>query len=114
MKKLFAAIICSLIAYTGSVFAAEKGTPEEAAALVKKAAAYIKANGTEKAFQEFNNPAGQFKLHDLYIFVLDPNGKVVSHGANPRLIGKNLAEIKDTDGKHFVKNFLDVAPSVPI
>jgi signal transduction histidine kinase len=89
--------------------AAEKGTANEATALVKKAVDYMKANGKEKAFAEFNNPKGQFIDRDLYIFVFDLNGKTLAHGTNPKLLDKNLVDLKDADGKLFIKEFIDVA-----
>lgn len=88
--------------------ASEKGTAQEATALVKKAADYLQANGKDKAFAEFSNPKGQFVDRDLYIFVLDANGKMLAHGTNPRMIDKTLTDLKDTDGKPIIKDFIQV------
>ncbi|RZI44625.1 histidine kinase [Herbaspirillum sp. HC18] len=111
MKKLLCAILFGLttLAFIPASFAADKGTADEATALAKKAIAFIKANGKEKAYAEFTNPNGQFKDRDLYIFVVDFNGKTLAHGANPKLVDKNMIELKDADGKLFVKEFIDVA-----
>jgi cytochrome c len=104
-----------LLAFTTFIFAistasaAEKGTADEAVALVKKAVAYVKANGAEKAFAEFNNPKGQFINRDLYIFAQDMDGKMLAHGANSKLIGKSLIDVKDADGKMFAKEIVEVA-----
>jgi cytochrome c len=87
--------------------AAEKGTSEEAIAMVKKAAAFIQANGKEKALAEFSNPNGQFRSGDLYITAFDFKGTQIAHGSNPKLIGKNLIDLKDADGKAFVKEIVD-------
>jgi cytochrome c len=113
MKKLFKAIVFGLFAlsFNMAAVAADKGSAEEATALVKKAIAYLKANGKEKAFAEFNNPNGQFKDRDLYIAVNDMNGKMLAHGANPKLIDKNLIDLKDAEGKYFIKGFIELAGS---
>ena len=37
------------------------------------------------------------------------NGKTLAHGTNPKLIDKNMTELKDADGKYFVKEFIEVA-----
>lgn len=93
----------------GQAQAADTASPAEAIAMVKKAGEYLKANGKEKAFAEFSNPKGSFKDRDLYIMVYDMNGINYAHGANPKLIGKNLIDIKDADGAYIVKSFVDVA-----
>lgn len=108
MIKTMLFTMCAVALQAPSI-AAERGTAEEAVSLVKKAITYIKANGREKAFAEFSNPNGQFKDRDLYIMVYDMNGNNKAHGANAKLIGKNLAEIKDADGKFIVKAFIETA-----
>ena len=92
-----------------AAFAADKGTAEEASAMVKKGVEFIKNNGKEKAFAEFNNPNGQFVKGDLYVMCYDMEGNNKCHGSNPKLIGKNLLEIKDAGGVFIVKNFIETA-----
>ncbi|WP_306658059.1 cache domain-containing protein [Massilia scottii] len=92
-----------------SVFAAERGTAEEATALVKKAVAYLEANGKDKAFADFSNPKGAFVDRDLYIFVIDMDGLEWANGANAKIIGKNVLELKDADGNTMVKDFIKLA-----
>lgn len=78
--------------------AAARGTSAEAQAMVKKAVAYLKKYGKDKAYAEFNNPHGQFRDRDLYLVVFDMNGLGIAH-INPRLVGKVTGDIKDADGK---------------
>jgi len=111
MKKIIAGIVTGL-ALLGAVFSAhavERGTAEEATAMVKKAAAFLKANGKEKTFAEVSNPSGQFVKGDLYVFIHDMEGNCLAHGGNPKLIGKNLLDLKDATGYNMVKGFIDVA-----
>ncbi|MFL6660172.1 MAG: cache domain-containing protein [Massilia sp.] len=89
--------------------AGERGTADEASALVKKGIAYLKANGPEKAYAAFNDPKGEFVDRDLYLFVFDMSGKTLAHGANKKLLDKNLIALKDADGKPFIQEFIDVA-----
>jgi len=112
MKKLIAVMIgvSLLVLIVGrTTFAAEFGTATEAEALVKKAIQLIKADGREKAFAEINNKKGKFVDRDLYVFVYDMSGKCVAHGFNQKMIGKELAEMKDPDGKFFVKERIEIA-----
>jgi cytochrome c len=108
MKAMLQAVILSLLCSTFA-FAGERGTADEAVALVQKAVAYLKANGKEKAYAEFNNPNGQFKDRDLYIFVIDMTGLEWANGANQKIVGKNVLDLKDADGKPMVKNFIELA-----
>jgi len=111
MKKLIATTIAVgfLLLMAGNItFAAQFGTAAEAEAMVKKAVQLIKTEGKEKAFVEINNPKGKLVDRDLYIFVYDMNGKCVAHGFNPKMIGKDLIEMKDKDGKSFVKERIDI------
>ena len=92
-----------------AALAADKGTAEEASAMVKKGVEFIKNNGKDKAFAEFNNPTGQFVKGDLYVMCYDMEGNNKCHGSNPKLIGKNLLEIKDATGVFIVKGFIETA-----
>jgi signal transduction histidine kinase len=97
-----------LVAVNHVAFAAEFGTPQEAEALVKKAIAEIKAVGKDKALAEISNPKGKFIDRDLYVFVYDINGKCVGHGFNQKMIGKDLVQMKDPDGKFYVKERIEI------
>ena len=90
--------------------AAEHGTAQEAEALVKKAINYIKSKGPEKAYAEFNSK-GNFTEKDLYIFVIDMNGKDLAHGANIKLVGKDFRTLRDVDNKAFIDDILAMAGS---
>ena len=100
---------CLAVGITGASFGAERATAKEAEAMVKKAVAYIKANGKEKAFAEFNNHQGKFTEKDLYITVYDLNAKCLAHGQSAKLIGKDLLGLKDADGKFFIKERMELA-----
>jgi len=105
MKKATVLAFIGLFLILGywTSYAADAGTKEEAVAMVKKAIEYIKANGNEKAFAEFSNPKGQFVDRDLYIVVYDMNAKCLAHGQKKSMVGKELIDFKDVDGKEFMK-----------
>lgn len=102
------AFLCALT-FMAPALAGERATRDEAVAMVKKAAAYLKDNGKDKAYAEFARQPSQFKDRDLYVFVMEMNGLEVVNGNNPKLVGKNLLELKDANGKMMVKEFIDVA-----
>jgi len=111
MRKVFvAACVCAFILVAAGIgFAQERGTPQEAIDLVNKAVAFYKDNGQEKAFTAFNDTKGQFIKKDLYVFVIDWNGTILAHGANKTLINKPTADLKDSDGKLFMREMVNVA-----
>ncbi|MFZ6745736.1 cache domain-containing protein [Undibacterium sp. JH2W] len=94
-----------------SVMAADHGTAQEAEAMVKKAMSFIKTKGSEAAYTEFNSVTGSFIDRDMYIFVLDLSGKTLAHGANAKLIGKNISTLRDIDNKAFIEELLATAKS---
>jgi signal transduction histidine kinase len=108
MKKVWIGLL--IVALTaGFAFAQAKGTTKEAQAMLAKAVEFYKANGQAKAFAAFDDTKGKFVDRDLYIYVSDMNAKILSHGANPALIGKTLIDLKDSDGKAFMKELVDKA-----
>jgi hypothetical protein len=111
MKRVVVFALAGLFAasFAAVAYASEFGTPAQAEAMVKKAVSFIKANGTEKGFAEVSNPKGKFIDRDLYVFVYDMNGKCVAHGANQKMIGKDLSDQKDVDGKAYVKERIEIA-----
>lgn len=111
MKNSLSRIVfaVALFLFGASAFAADAGTAEEAIAMVKKASAYLKENGQPKALEAFNNPKGAFVDRDLYIFVVGLNGLGMAHGANIKLVGKDMRELRDPEGNYFIKSMLDLA-----
>ena len=112
MKKLliFASLtvflcVCSL---ANLADAGDQGTKDEAVAMVKKAVEFIKASGNEKAFEEITNPKGKFVDRDLYVVVYDMNAKCLAHGQKANMVGKELIDFKDTDGKEFYKERIEI------
>ena len=86
--------------------AGEWATKEEAIALVKREVVVITERGPKKAYAEITR---QFHDRDLYITVIDLDGKVLAHGQWGNLIGRNLINAKDPDGKLFIKERVERA-----
>lgn len=109
MRKVLLATLVLLMAVSFAY--AAKATQKDAVDLVNKAAAFLKANGEQKAFAEFNKKDGKFSdmSKELYVFVFDMTGKCLAHGANPGLIGRDLSGLKDNSGKFFIKDMVEKA-----
>lgn len=109
--KLIIAVMLALLFQSAAVAADQHRTRDEAVLFVKKAVAYIKQHGKEKAMAEFNNPKGQFVEGESYIVALDLDGVLLADGTKPRIVGKSLHDLKDMNGKYFVREELDLAKS---
>ena len=92
-----AAVACS------AAWAEEGATAKQAEAMVKKGVAFIKSNGKDKGYAEITSKQSQFKDRDLYLVVYGLDGKVWAHGANEKMVGRVLIDLKDVDGKEFVR-----------
>lgn len=102
-------IAAALIALGSSALAADGGaTAEQATTMVKKGVAFIKAQGADKGYAEITSKTGQFRFQDLYLVVYGLDGMVLAHGANEKMVGRNLIEMKDIDGKAFVKERVEM------
>ncbi|CAN5820399.1 hypothetical protein BH11PSE8_BH11PSE8_41620 [soil metagenome] len=110
--KFFEAALAAAIAVAcSSTFA--NATKDDATSMVKKGVTFIKANGKDKGYAEISNKEGQFVHDDLYLTVYGMDGTVRAHGANAKMVGKNLIDLKDVDGKAFVKERVDMAAAKP-
>ena len=114
MKREWVAVAAMVTALAcGGAWAAEHASAKEAEAMVKKGVAFIKANGKDKGYAEISNKQGQFKDRDLYLVVYGLDGKVWAHGANEKMVGKVLIDLKDVDGKEFVSERVELAKAKP-
>ena len=111
MNTVRVALALAVAAIAGTSWAAgDAATAPEAVAMVKKGVAYIKANGTQKGFAEITNrDSKDFHDRDLYLAVHKLDGTCVAHGTNEKMVGKNFLEIRDMDGKEYIKERVDFA-----
>jgi hypothetical protein len=113
MKALQFVAAAALLAGVNVSVAGEFGSKDEAVAMVKKAVVFIKDQGVDKAYPEISNKSGPFIDRDLYVVVYGLDGKVLAHGANSKLIGKDMLDAQDVDGKPYVKERVDMARAQP-
>jgi cytochrome c len=107
--KLWSLVTAMLLCGTANItLGGDKGTSVEAVALVKKGVALVRKDGRDRALEAFNNPKGPFVDRDLYIFVIDIQGTTLANGINEKLIGKNVLNMTDSDGNHFIKKMIEI------
>lgn len=80
-------------------FAEERGSKDEAIQMVNAAFDHIKKVGDAKAFDDFTKDKASWVKKDLYVFVFDGKGTFLAHGANDKLVGRDMSNMKDANGK---------------
>lgn len=76
---------------------------------VQKAIALYESGGEKAVLAEIADPQGLFILGDRYIFALDIRGTVLAHPVAHKMTGRVVIDLKDSDGKDFVRRIVDVS-----
>jgi cytochrome c len=82
-----------------SAAAQERGTKDEAKAMVDAAFEHIKKVGAEKAYKDFNTDKATWTRKDLYVIAQDDKAVFLVHGTNEKLVGKDMSAALDGSGK---------------
>ena len=104
----FMAVVMAFAVMAG---AAEHGTKDEAKAMTDAAFDHVKKVGPEQAFKDFTSDKATWNKKDLYVMAYDMKGTCVGHGANEKLIGRNLIDMKDPNGVLVVSELVKTAQS---
>lgn len=99
-----------LLMTSHAALAGEFAGAKEAETMVGNTVAAIKAN-KQKTYEEITGKDPKWVDRDLYPVVYDLKGTVLAHGQNPKQVGKDLIDLKDPDGKPFVKERVELAQS---
>ena len=82
---------------------------QEAKEFVQKAIDFYKQAGKSVSFAAISNPKGPYVQGEMYVFVLNLTGTMLANGTNERFIGLDFKDVKDSDGRGFVREILEVA-----
>lgn len=100
------AVIVSLLAASQLALAAP--SERDAMALAVKGARYLQEHGKAALIASINRKDPAFNQGTLYLAVRDLNGITIAHPTSA-LIGKNLLDVPDADGKLFRHEMLALA-----
>ena len=106
--KIFAALTGALLFTLPCLAADDRATPEQAVAMVHRVIADMKSAGKDAVIAEINTLSSKYRDRDLYVTVMDLNGKELAHGSNKKMQGVNLMDFKDTDGKPYIKERIEI------
>lgn len=106
-RRLFTAALC--LGLAAPVLAEDRGTKDEAKAMVDAAFEHIKKVGAEKAYKDFTTDKANWTKKDLYVMVYNNAGVALAHGANEKLVGKDMTAVKDGNGVPIVSGMIALA-----
>ncbi|HAT30436.1 MAG TPA: cache type 2 domain-containing protein [Janthinobacterium sp.] len=108
-NKTISALLAASVLFSAPVFAADNRAA--AIAMVDKGVAFLQKNGKDALIQAVNAKSPEFINEHTYLALRALDGTQLAHPTNPKLVGKNLVVLPDSDGKLFRKEIIDRAQS---
>lgn len=109
MKRFQCAVLFAAAAGACNFAYANEPNEKDAIALVEKGAAFMKAKGKDEMIKQINAKDPDYVQGPLYLVMRDNKGVVLANPVNPAMIGKDLLDVPDVDGKLFRREILEVA-----
>ena len=85
----------------------ERGTPDEAKAMLQLAVEHYNQVGREQAYADFNAGQPSFKDRDLYVVCIAPDHTESVNGGFPQYVGTSADVLTDLNGKPLSQAILD-------
>ena len=110
MQRLFTASLLCLAFASASVSAAIEPTEKDAIAMAERGAAFMKAHGKEEMMKKITAKDPDFVQGSLYVDMRDiKTGIVLAHPINPSIVGKDLTDVPDANGKKYRREIIELA-----
>lgn len=108
MKQLITGALLCLSA--AAAVAAPEPTEKDAIAMTERGAAFVKAHGKDELIKKIAAKDPSFVQGSMYIYMRDfPNGVNIAHPFNQSIIGKDLNDVPDTNGKFYRRDIMELA-----
>ena len=108
--KLFAPAAFLSLALVAAPVLAGAPTEKDAIAMVERGVALVKAKGKDEMIKKINAKDAEYVQGELYIDMRDlKTGIVLAHPYNPSIVGKDLTDVPDANGKKYRREIIDVA-----
>ncbi|MBC7860826.1 MAG: cache domain-containing protein [Burkholderiaceae bacterium] len=108
MKRYFTAVLLCLA--LGGATAAPEPTEKDAIAMAERGAAYMKTHGKDEMMKKITAKDPDFVQGSLYVDMRDINsGIVLAHPINPSIVGKDLTDVPDANGKKYRREIIELA-----
>jgi signal transduction histidine kinase len=106
--KLTATAIALCLA-SGATLANEP-SEKDAIAMAERGAALIKSKGKDEMMKRINAKDPDFVQGSLYVDLRDvKTGIVLAHPYNPSIVGKDLTDVPDANGKKYRRESIELA-----
>ena len=109
MKLTATAAATALLLSCTTALAAEP-TEKDAIAMAERGAAMVKAKGKDEVMKRISAKDPEFVQGSLYIDMRDvKTGIVLAHPYNPSIVGKDLTDVPDANGKKYRREIIELA-----
>ncbi|MES2758231.1 MAG: cache domain-containing protein [Pseudomonadota bacterium] len=108
MKLLPSAVLIAALGFAAGAMAAEP-TEKDAISMVEKGASFMKASGKDEMIKKINAKDADYVQGALYLTMRDSKGVILANPVNAAMIGKDLVDVPDADGKLFRREILELA-----
>ena len=110
MKLLVTATALGLAFAANSALASAEPTEKDAIAMAERGAALVKAKGKEEMMKRITAKDPDFVQGSLYVDLRDvKTGIVLAHPYNPSIVGKDLTDVPDANGKKYRREIIELA-----
>jgi len=92
----------------------ERGTPDEAKAMLQKVVQHYNSVGRDKALADFNGKVAPFFDRDLYVVCMDADQLETANGGFPQYVGTSANALTDTDGNPLGKTVWNTASTTSV
>ena len=96
-----------------ALFRLQQGSAEEAVELVRRAVAHRQHTSKDVYLRDLTDATKGFFDRDMYVFVLDDNGRYVAFGGNPAKVGTRVQDIAGIDGQGLLQSIIEQADYEP-
>jgi len=103
LKKCLFSCVC-IVLLSACSSDKSKDLEQETKDRVDRAVTLVEEKGSA-AFPEFSEPEWAHDEH--YVFIIDMDGTSLVHPVSPDLVGTDISDLQDRDGKYIVRDFMD-------
>ena len=82
---------------------------KDAIAMVEKGVAFMKSASKDDMIRRINAKDPEFVQGPLYLTMRDAKGVILANPVNPAMVGTDLVDVPDADGKPFRREILELA-----